>query len=537
MMKLGLWRLSCLPLTALATAAGAQAPASVAEVVRQIAANPELAHGRLGVEFYSLDKGQALYSRDGDKFFTPGSTTKLVTEGAALALLGPDYRFHTRVYRTGPIKAGVLNGNIVIVASGDPNLSGRVGPDGKLGFVDEDHDYGGMPLPGDPVMPITKLAQRIAAMGVRRITGTVLIDVSLFAEGDHEGGSGMAISPIVVNDNTIDVLITPGSGNQPPTVRSAPEVSHVRFVNKLSTGAAGTDPAVDQVAVTLPDGTREVTLRGSVPSGHAVINSPYAVDSPSSFAADVLITQLRKAGVTVGPAAPGGHADSGAFKASYRPDMLVSDIVSPPLSEDVRITLKVSQNLHAATMPYLIGSLLGKATINADRRGLAMIHDWLEKAQLDLSGAVQADGAGASADFTPDFMVHYLAYMAKQPFFPAFQAGLPVLGKDGTLADVSRDSKAAGHVFAKTGTFISADFLNDGIFVDGKGLAGYTTSPSGERLAFALYLNKVPVRARADDGGSAMNRMARVVADPLGAIAAAANLGPLTQSGEAGSRQ
>jgi len=536
-MKLAPLRLCCLPIAILAPVAAAGAQTSVAETVRQVQQDPELAHSRLGVEIYSLDKSAVLFSQDGDKFFTPGSTTKLVTEGAALALLGSDYRFHTRVYRTGPIKAGVLDGNIVIVASGDPNLSGRVGPDGKLGFVDEDHDYGGMPLPGDPVAPLTKLAQQIASMGVRRITGSVLIDVGLFAEGNREGGSGMSISPIIVNDNTIDVLVTPGAGTQPPMVRTAPDVSGVRFVNKLTTGAAGTDPAIEQIVAVLPDGTREVTLRGSVPSGHAVINSPYAVDSPSRFAADVLVTQLRKAGVAVGKAAPDGRADSGAFTASYRPDLLVTDIVSPPLSEDVRITLKVSQNLHAATMPYLIGSLLGKATANADQRGLALIHDWLEKAGLDLSGAVQADGAGGSADFTPDFMVHYLAYMAKQACCPAFYAGLPILGKDGTLAEVGRDSKAAGHVFAKTGTYVSSDFLNDAIFVDGKGLAGYTTSPSGEQLAFALYLNKVSVRARAGAGGSAMSRMSHVVADPLGAIAAAANIGPITTSGDGGVRQ
>src|SRR6201999_3255078 len=126
----------CLPIAVMVPAAAVQAQTSVADVIRQVQQNPDLAHSRLGAEIYSLDKGTALFSQDGDKFFTPGSTTKLVTEGAALALLGPDYRFHTRVYRTGPIKDGVLDGNIVIVASGDPNLPGRVGADGKLGFVD-----------------------------------------------------------------------------------------------------------------------------------------------------------------------------------------------------------------------------------------------------------------------------------------------------------------------------------------------------------------------------------------------------------------
>ena len=72
---------------------------------------------------------------NGDKLFTPGSTTKLFTEGATLTLLGPDFRYHTPLYRTGRIDAkGTLKGDLILVASGDPNIPDRIQPDGQPRF-------------------------------------------------------------------------------------------------------------------------------------------------------------------------------------------------------------------------------------------------------------------------------------------------------------------------------------------------------------------------------------------------------------------
>ena len=101
--------------------------------LQRIMARPEFAHSNFGIEFLDLDTGKVLYSLNADKLFVPASTTKLLTEGTVLAKLGPDYRFHTNLYRTGPIdKHGTLKGDLILVASGDPNLSNRIQPDGTL---------------------------------------------------------------------------------------------------------------------------------------------------------------------------------------------------------------------------------------------------------------------------------------------------------------------------------------------------------------------------------------------------------------------
>ena len=119
---------------------------TLAQRVQAIMDRPEFKHALFGIEFYSLDKGKVIYAINADKLFTPGSTTKLLTEGTALSLLGSDYRFHTSVYRTGRIdEVGALEGDLVLVASGDPNLSGRIRDDGTLAFENEDHSYDGDP--------------------------------------------------------------------------------------------------------------------------------------------------------------------------------------------------------------------------------------------------------------------------------------------------------------------------------------------------------------------------------------------------------
>src|SRR5713101_6593138 len=136
----------------------AQAQASLSQRIQKVISRPEFAHANFGIEFYSVDTGKVVYALNADKLFVPASTTKILTEGALLATLGADYRFHTRVYRTGPIdKHGTLKGDLVLVASGDPNLSNRIQPDGTLAFVDEDHSYSGPALPGDPLLVIKEL--------------------------------------------------------------------------------------------------------------------------------------------------------------------------------------------------------------------------------------------------------------------------------------------------------------------------------------------------------------------------------------------
>jgi PBP4 family serine-type D-alanyl-D-alanine carboxypeptidase len=474
----------------------------LADHFQAIASRPEYKHSTFGVEVYSLDEDKVVYALRGQELFTPGSTTKLLTEGAGLELLGSDFRFHTRVYRTGPIAAkGVLKGDLILVASGDPNLSGRIQTDGTLAFQNMDHSYDGSPdtkaVPGDPLFVIRELAGQVAVHGVKQIDGRVLVDVSLFPEGDRELGTNVVVSPISVNDNVVDLTVSPGGKEEAAVgIDISPTSSYVSFVNKITTGPVGSKPDIKPTAdVTNSDGSHTVTLTGKFPLGGPSILYTYPVPEPSRFAQVTFVEALREKGIRAKVPAAGEKADFKALSANYTQENVVAEHISPPLSEEIKVTLKVSQNLHATMMPFILGAIVGHKTQDIDQGGFDLEHDFLAKAGLDLSGASQADGAGGaqSAYYTPDFMVHYLAFMAKQKDFAFFEKALPILGHDGTLWNIQVNSPAAGHVFAKTGTFSSYDALNKNLLLNGKGLAGYMTTADGRHVAFAAFINRVSI--------------------------------------------
>jgi len=511
----------CVLIVATLTLLGeAQLNSALAAKIQTVMSRPEFAHSNFGIEFVDLQTGQVLYAVNADKMFVPASTTKLLTEGTVLARLGGDFRFHTFVYRTGPLdKNGTLKGDVILVASGDPNLSNRVQPDGTLAFVDEDHTYQGPALPGDPLAVLQEMAKAIATKGIRTIEGNVYIDTSLMPDGGHEGGTDVVQSSIIVNDNVVDLTGKPGAkAGDPTTITVSPDTGYVHFVNKLVTGAANSKPSLDLSQPSpRPDGSIEVTLNGSLPAGAETQTGAYPVPSPTRFATFALRKCVADAGIQIKPGKASETPDFAALKKFYTPDNVVAEHTSPPMSEDVKITLKVSHNLHASMGPYYLGLFVARASKDVLNAGFKVENEFLKSANLDLSGASQGDGEGGDwADlFSPDFMCRYLAYWKTRPDFSTLFAGLPILGKDGTLAKIQVTSPAAGHVFAKTGTFGSEDRLNARQMLNGKGLAGYVITKSNRTIAFAAYVNHT---ALPNDPDAAQ----KVAGQALGEIAAAA---------------
>jgi D-alanyl-D-alanine carboxypeptidase/D-alanyl-D-alanine-endopeptidase (penicillin-binding protein 4) len=512
--------LTALAGSVVALSLGAQSPdTALAARITDITTRPEFRHAMWGIKIYDLDKKQTLYEHNANKLFFPASTTKLLTMGTALALLGADYRFHTNVYAVGTWGAnGTLNGDIVIVASGDPNLSGRIRPDGTLAFENEDHAYAGNDsmarvVPGDPLLVIKELAKQ-AASKVKTLNGRVLVDVSLFPEGQAEGGSGVIMSPIMVNDNIIDITITPAkTAGAPMTFVASPVTAYASFVNKTVTGAAGSANTITIASdSTTPAGNHIVTVTGSLPAGGPMMLFPYDVPLPSKFAAVTFTEALLANGVKVSaPVAPAA-VDWTKMAAGYAPANVVATHVSPPYAEEVKVTLKVSDNLHAGVTPYILGAVVGKK--DTAKTGFDLEREFLTKGGLDLSGAQQSDGLGADDHFSPDFMVSYLSWYTTLPGYPVFLRALPVLGRDGTLYNIQTTSPAAGHIFAKTGTFASGDPLNRNLLVTAKGLAGYITTANGRHLVFAVYVNNVAVPTGDD--------VVKIVGQAVGEVAASA---------------
>lgn len=476
--------------------------------IQQIAARPVFKHATFGIEVYDQTAHKTLVAIHENQLFTAGSTTKLVTEGTALALLGANYRFHTRVFHTGTItEDGTLNGDLVLVASGDLNLSGRVLPNDTLDFAARDHAYAGS-LPGksvagEPLRVLKELASGVLMRGIWRIRGDVIVEASLFPSTQVEPATHTTISPVMFNDNVIDVIATSASNaGGAVSIEVAPDLPYLRVINRVRTGKPDSDPELHFSSDTAEaDGSHTVVLEGSVPAGREKAQAAYKVKDPVRFAAEGFREALHWAGIVMEPptsaSMPASTTDLATGEEAEENAELseLVDHVSPPFKEEMRLTLKVSQNLHAATTPYLLGAILAHNSADAGQQGLSLEHRFLANAGLNPETVSQLDGeGGVGSAFSPEFIVRYLDFMSRQPYGRLFYDALPVLGRDGTLAEVMQDSPAAGHVHAKTGSYVVSNTLNGGVMLLGKGLAGYIDAANGHRLIFATFVNMVALR-------------------------------------------
>src|SRR5439155_3988866 len=185
----------------------------------------------------------------------------------------------------------------------------------------------------------------------------------------------------------------------------------------------------------------------------------FPVDDPAGFARALFIEALRREGVEVQASAL--QAPRGELPPRGADLERVAEFESPPFSEAIKVTLKVSHNLYASTLPLLVAVKHGKRTL-AD--GLHLQRKFLADCGVPVDTISFGGGAGgANADsVTPRATVNLLQALMKRPDYPVFQAALPVLGIDGTLHDaVGPDSPARGKVHAKTGTLMWQDVMND----------------------------------------------------------------------------
>ena len=348
--------------------------------------------------------------------------------------------------------------------------------------------------------------------GIKRVDGRVLVDTSLFPDQGAEGGTGVIVSPIVVNDNLVDVTVTPGARpGDPVSISVSPQTPYVRFVNRATTGRRKSDATIDLSADARDAaGRHTVTITGSQPVGPSVLYA-YRVPEPAAFAQAAFDVALNDAGVRVEQPAS-LQSVAAPSPASYVPANLVAQHVSPPLSEDAYITLKVSDNLHAALMPYLWAVYLAHAKSDYLKAGFALEARLLSGAGLDVDEAAQQDGEGEQR------LLH-----------AGFHGAVSRMGANAIVVRcaASRVADHGGRRYARKYPARVAG-PRQGLRQDRdrrqhelsqqrrdleKGLAGYITTRGGRHVAFAFYIGAMNGPHDEDTG--------KVAGQILGAMAAA----------------
>ncbi len=474
-------------------------PDSLAKRLDAVVTGPDYKHATWGILVVNAATGETVYARNPDTMLAPASVTKLFSGAAALVALGPDHTQETAVYARErlPTVKGTLHGDLVLVAAGDLTLGGRA-KDGKTVFANSDHTYANSGLSAaeltdtDPLAGLNSLAKQVKDSGITQVDGDVLVDDRLFARTRSSGSGPDAVSPVVVNDNVVDVVVTPGAKEgDPAKVTTRPETAFFNVDAVVGTGGAKSSADLHLV----PIGSNQFAVRGKVPAGGKPVVRIYGVDDPTAFARALFVEALRRNGVRAQCAVL--RSNGGALPAKNEYDKLpkVAKLTSAPFKDTLTVTLKVSHNLYASTLPCLVAASKGQTTAEAGLREQRKI---LEKLGVDVGAVSFGGGAGgAPADYvTARATVQLLQGMAKRAEWDAYKAALPILGVDGTLAEtVKPDSPARGKVFAKTGTLVWPDAVNDRSLLKSKALAGTMTTKNGTALHFCMIVNNVPLPA------------------------------------------
>jgi D-alanyl-D-alanine carboxypeptidase/D-alanyl-D-alanine-endopeptidase (penicillin-binding protein 4) len=468
-----------------------------------------------GVVVADQDTGAILYELNADHFFTPASNAKIFTTALALATLPPAFRFHTTLEAQAALGAdGRLVGDLRFVGGGDPDLSNRKFPyTGKI-----EHE-------GPVEKVLEEMVEDAVAKGLKEVAGDIVADDSYFPYDPYPAGwsvgdmfftFGAPVSAIAFNDNSISIDVLPGArAGDPAVIAVEPGVALGSFEHEITTGP--TDAKPDFAVVRRP-GTDFLLLRGLIPLGHASVKIDLAMLEPAEMAALSLEQLLEARGVRVTGttrvhhAPPPDTSDAGDLPplpeatqaAPEAAPTVLAEHISQQLIESVRVTNKVSQNLHAELLLRTVAR--EKTGVGSTGAGLKVEQEFLTSAGVADGDVVLADGSGLSGTdlVTPRAVIQVLRYAAQQLWGADYMSTFPIAGVDGTLETRMKGTMAEGLIRAKTGALEHV-----------RAMSGYATTLRGEHLVFAIFGNNGTQRGR--DATAAIDAIGVAMVETLGA--------------------
>jgi len=383
----------------------------------------------------------------------PASVMKLITTWAGLSLLGPDFVWRNRVYADGPVRDGVLHGNLILRGSGDPKLV---------------------------VERLQDLMTQITAAGVREVQGDIVLDHGVFdpkprSEAfDDEPLRPYNVSPdgLLLNFKAVIYTFSPDEAADRVRVKYEPPLAGFNVPTELPLTKGPCNDWRSQLRADFsqPHGVR---FAGAYPASCGERPWPVAYVAPAMYAPKLIHAMWLGAGGRLS-----GQVRDGTLPARAR---LLVEAPSLPLAQVIADINKFSNNVMAQQLFLTLSSELG-ATGRFEASRLRVSRWWREQF-ADLPEPVLDNGSGLSRTERSSArgLSAVLQAAHTSPQAQVFQDSLSVAGVDGTAARLRErnpHSILIGQAWLKTGT------LRDVVSV-----AGYVQGQSGQRYAVVALIN------------------------------------------------
>ena len=380
----------------------------------------------------------------------PASVMKLVTTYAGLELLGPAYAWATPVFVDGNIKDGVLTGNLIIQGKGDPKLV---------------------------LERLWLLLRRAQGLGIKTITGDILLDRSAFAvaaqnpadfDGEPLRPYNAAPDALLVNYKSVVMTFVPNYASGIANISFDPTLASVQTQSTVPlTTARDCSDYRGALMADFADPFR-ISFKGSYPVSCGEKVWPIAYADPASYAERAVAGMWAEVGGKLLGRVRDGRAPAG-LKSAF-------EVTSPTLTEVIRDINKFSNNVMAQQLFLTLSLKPGPASLEASR---GVVQAWWRERFGEQDMPVLDNGSGLSRQerVTPQGLARMLQTAYISGAMPELMSSLPITGIDGTLRS-SRSRVSQGWAHLKSGTLR-----------DATALAGYVHTPSGRRLVVVGIVN------------------------------------------------
>ena len=383
----------------------------------------------------------------------PASVMKLITTSAGLSLLGPDFTWRNKILVDGPVKDGILQGNLYLKGSGDPKLV---------------------------VERLQTLLQDVMAKGLREVKGDIILDGSVFDLPDQNPASfddeplrpyNVAPHGLLLNFNAMLFKFTPDAARGEAKVESEPPLANVQWPSSV---ALSSGPCQDWRTQLRADFSKADSVRfnGTYPKACGEQKWPVAYVEPQTFAPRMVQAMWRQAGGQLKGQVRHGNAPAQA--------LLWHEAQSLPLTDIVADINKFSNNVMAQQLFLTLSSQQDRGNFAASRQ---TVLKWWSHNLKGHRAPVLDNGSGLSREerSNAQALSALLHLAAQSPYASALQNSLAIAGVDGTVArlkDRQPKSVAIGRALLKSGSL-----------KDVASLAGYVDGLSGKRYVFVVIVN------------------------------------------------